>query len=99
MFLVLVAWELGLTSEFLRVLVPLFEALAEGFPGLLDLDQNGIGNFPGEGLIAFQMLYAMEDFRVWQIFSLMDVGLSNLIRGLIVKVFGSKSSGINGLIA
>jgi len=41
----------------------------------------------------------MEQFRVGQILAFVNVGLSDLVGGLIVEIFSSKSSGINGRIA
>jgi hypothetical protein len=44
------------------------------------------------------MLHPMEDFRVGKVLAFMNVRLSDLVGGLIVQVFGSKSSSVDGCI-
>ena len=64
----------------------------------MEQDQDGIGHLGRQGLIIVHVFDAMEDFRVGQVLTLVDEGLTNLIVRLIVEVFGSKSSRINGSI-
>ena len=99
MLFVLVTRDLGLSSELFGVLIPLFETLPKCLPSLIDLDQNGVGDLAGQGLITFQMLSSMEQFRIGQILAFVNVGLSDVVGGLIVEIFSSKSRGINGRIA
>ena len=98
MLFLLVARNLRLSFELLWVLIPLFEALSEGFPIFIDLDQNGVGNLPGESLITFQLLQTMEDLRVGERLAFMNINLPNLINNLIIKVFRSKNNDINDSI-
>ena len=56
MLFVLVSRDLGLSSELFGVLRPRFETLPKCLPRLIDLDQNGVGDLAGQGLITFQML-------------------------------------------
>jgi hypothetical protein len=99
MLLVLVPRDLGFAREFFRMLFPLFESIAKGPPVLVDQDQNGIGNFPGQSLITLQVFHAMEHFRVGQVLPLVDESLSQLVHDLIIQVLGSKCGLINDSIA
>ena len=47
-------------------------------------------------LVAVHPLDQMEDYRIREVLSLMNVCLTNLIVGLIVQVFRGESGGING---
>ena len=65
----------------------------------MDQDQDRVADFGRKRTIAFQMLDPMEQFRVGERLAFVNVGLSDLVSGLIVEIFSSKSSGINGPIA
>jgi len=56
MLFVLVTRDLGLSSELFGVPIPLRETLPKCLPRHIDLDQNGVGDLAGQGLITFQML-------------------------------------------
>src|SRR5260370_9009409 len=92
---VFVARDFRLAGKLFGMLFPLLEALAEGFPILVNQDQDGVGNFARQSLIALQILHAMKNLRVGQVFSLMDERLSNLVGGLVIQVFRAKCSFIN----
>ena len=81
------------------MLIPLSECVSQRPPVPVDENEDGVGNFPGKGLVAVKMLHAVEHFRVGEVFPFMDVCLTKLIVHLTVEIFRSKSSGINGRIA
>src|SRR5260370_24026428 len=78
------------------MLLPLLEAFAEGFPVLVNQDQNGIGDLAGESLIAVKLLHPMEDLGRGEILALMDECLPHLVGGLVIQVLRGKRGGING---
>ena len=92
MLFVLVARNLGLSSELFGVFMPLLEALSKRLPRSIDLDQNGVGDLAGQGLITFQMLDPMEQFPVGQRLAFVDVGLSDVVGGLIVEILAAKAA-------
>src|SRR2546429_325741 len=78
---------------------PLLQTGEKGLPVLVDLDQDGVGDLARQGSVAFMGFEAVEDLCIGQVLAFMDVDLPNLVRRLVVEVFGSKSSGIDSHIA
>src|SRR5262249_30895619 len=71
------------------------ERLKKCDPVLMEQDQDGIGDFGGQSLVAVHMLDAMEDCRVGKVFVFVNEGLTNLIVRLIIQIFGGKCGGID----
>ena len=91
-----VAGDLRLARVLFGMLLPLLEAGAEGFPVLVDQDQNGIGHLAGERLIAVKLLHPVEDLGVGEILALMNECLPHLVGGLVIQVLRGKRGSING---
>ncbi|GHO76527.1 hypothetical protein KSD_42980 [Ktedonobacter sp. SOSP1-85] len=62
---------------------------------MVKLDEDGVTDFARQSTIAFMLLQAMKESGIGEVGSLMDEGLSNLIIGLIIQVFGGKGGLIN----
>jgi hypothetical protein len=96
---VLVVGQFRLSNELVRTTFIFLIGFEKGNPILMQEDQDGIGNFPREGLITLHAFDTMKDCCIGQVFSLMDISLSDLVIRLIVQVLGSKSRIIDDLPA
>ena len=61
----------------------------------MQLNEDGVGYLLRERAVGFVMLEPMKDFCRREILPLKNVGLANLIIGLVIQVFRGKSGPIN----